>query len=193
MLATRRNLMAAVAVLPLSACPAPAPASIAGSDPEWDRLCAVYECARRDMQDRMAAFNERERGWAAAGGFAEPMPVEPFLADNAASMTSAELVAAVRSPGWVARCESYNADVAAWNARKRDAERVAIGEAEDAMTKAEGVATLAFVAMRDHRAPTLAALATKTEYMAERYGDDYEASEAHALIADIRRLAGKEA
>lgn len=192
MLATRRNLMAAVAVLPLSACPAPAPASVAGSDPEWDRLCAVYEAARRDMQDSMAAFNERERAWV-SGGFSEPMPVEPPLVDNAASITVEELVAAVKSPRWIAQHEAHKANVAAWSARRRAAERVAIGDAEDAMVKADGVATLAFVAVRDYRAPTLAALAIKTEYMAERYGDDYEASEAHALIADIRHLAGKEA
>jgi hypothetical protein len=194
MLATRRSLMAAVAVLPITACPAPATAApLAATDRDWDRVCAAYDRANEALVAAIAAYNKQERAWAAAGGFAEPKPVEPFLADNATSMTTSELVAAVQSPGWVARCASYDADLAAWIARKSAAERAVMGEAEDAMTEAESKSTDAFVAMRRHRVPTLAALAVKVEYMAERYGDDYEASEAQALINDIRHLTGWEA
>lgn len=194
MLATRRNLMAAVAVLPIAACSATAfAAPRAAKDPEWDRLCAAYDSAVKALVAAIGAYNAREREWAAVGGFAEPMPVAPLLADNAAYMTSAELAAAVKSPSWAARRASYDADRAAWFARKSAAERDVMGEAEDAMTEAESKATDAFVAMRRHRVPTLAALAVKVEYMAERYGDDYEASEAQALINDIRHLTGWEA
>ncbi len=190
---SRRALLIGAAMLPLSACPAPAPAAPSASDPTWDRLIAAYELAGVEHVARMSAFNERERAWAAAGGFAEPKPIEPFLTADAASLLTAEIVARVKAPEWVARCNAYDAELAAWTARRREAEERFMGAEEDAMIAAERVASDAFVAIRSYRVPSYAALTAKAEYMAERYGDDLEASEALALIADIRHLAGKEA
>ncbi len=69
MLATRRNLMAAVAVLPIAICPPPASASLAGVTPaltsliatytateaEYDRFCADVHDPAVERQDAMIA------------------------------------------------------------------------------------------------------------------------------------------
>ncbi len=188
MLATRRNLMAAVAVLPIAACPAPLPA--AGVDPEWSRLLAAYTAAEADQVARHAAFADQDEAWDAER---TPRPVAPEPPAFDQSMSLAAIVATTSTLEWKARWAAYEADAKEWDRRNAAARTEAVGNAEDAWEAADDVATDAFMAVRSYPVTTLAALAQKADAMTARYGGDLEASEALALIADIRRLAGREA
>ncbi len=193
MLATRRNVLAAVAVLPIAACPAPATASIAGSDPEWQRLLAAYNAAEADQLARHAAFMVRENAWEASDMARAPRPVAPQSPPFDKSMPLAAILATTETPEWGSRWAAHEAEVQAWVESRRAGRAVAIGDTEKTWEAADDAAALAFYEVRAYPVTSLSALAEKADAMVARYGTGLEANDALALAADIRRLAGKEA
>ncbi len=190
---SRRALLIGAAILPLSACPAPAPAAPSASDPMWDRLLAAYNAAEAEQLTCHAAFMVRERAWDAAAPARTTRPTPPPSPRFDHSMTLDEIHATTAAPEWKTRWAAYEAEVQAWDERNRAAHNAALGGTEKAWEDADGAAAVAFHEVRNYPVASLSALAEKAEAMTERYGNCLEADDALSLIADIRRLAGREA
>lgn len=93
MFATRRNLMAAVAVLPIAACPAPAPARAAGVCAKLAELIDVAKDAHvaydRFYSDNYEAHEAREVAAHTAGG--EPCPIPADIAQQEDELCGASI------------------------------------------------------------------------------------------------------
>lgn len=191
---TRRNMIVGTAVaFPIAACGASALPTSAGSDPVWDRLLAAYNAAEAEQLTRWAAFTVRDTAWDAAAPTRATRPTPPPSPRFDHSMTLDEIHATTAAPEWKALWAAYEAEAQAWDERNRAERADALGNTEQAWEDADGVTALAFHEVRNYPVASLLALAEKAEAMTERYGNCLEADDALALIADIRRLAGREA
>lgn len=194
MLATRRNLMAAIAVLPAAVCPAPAFTAVPSSaDADWTRLYAAYRSAEAEEKACCRIFGAREDAWDAGNALREPEPQPLESPPFDMSLPLAEALAAAIGPDWEERWEAREGERKAWKVRDDAAYAAFIGDTEARWEAADAVCDKALKALLAHPVVSLSALAEKAQVITERFGDMVDGDDAKVLIADIRRLAGGEA
>lgn len=191
---TRRNMIVGTAVaFPIAACGASALPTPAGSDPVWDRLYALYRAAEVEEAERLRVFSALDDAWATIRATREPEPTTPSLGPIDKSLPLSALIEQTDAPEWKATWADYEADKAGWKARDDAAYAAHVGDTGDRYEAASDVCSASADALIAHPVATLGALAQKAELITTRYGDIVDGDDAKALIADIRRLAGREA
>lgn len=200
MLATRRNLMAAAAVLPIAACPATAPAATATSatiptepDPAWDRIYTAFQSADANQRALYSVFAAREAEWDAGKAEREPEPKPIESPEFDTSLPLQEALTAAVGPEWLASWEAREAEQNAWKARDDAGYAAFIGDTETRWEAADAACNEALRALIEYPVASLSALAEKAAVITARFGDLIDGDDAKILVADIRRLAGMEA
>lgn len=193
---TRRAILGGAILAPaIIACATSAVAALpVGPRTEWDKVVAAFRAAHKAEQELFVVHGECEDRWLArAAEIDKDKPQKPESGPIVTSMTLDEIHAKGQAPEWKARWAAYEADKAAWQVH-RDAEEAAIMENIEGKTEqAQDNSFEAFVRVRDYPVGSLAILAEKAALMHERYDGNLEGSEALALMADIKRLAAREA
>lgn len=193
---TRRAILGGAILAPaIIACATSAVAALpAGLRTEWDKVVAAFRAAHKAEQELFVIHGECEGRWLArAAEIDKDKPQKPESGPIVTSMTLDEIHAQGQAPEWKARWAAYEAAKAAWQAH-RDAEEAAIMvEIEGKTEQAQDDSFETFVRVRDYPVTSLAMLAEKAALMHERYDGNLEGSEALALMADIQRLAAREA
>ena len=164
-------------------------AFIADAVTGWARLCRDYRASsleERRLRVLMSASHElaeqRCRGL-------RPRPVKPDPDPIDTSLPLDTIVAQTNSPEWKATWAAYERDLSAWEGERSSIEEEVTGAAVSRWETAQAYETDLFIRIRHYPVTTLAQLDEKASFFEERYGEELEASEALALMADIKRLA----
>lgn len=200
MLPTRRNLLAAVAVMPIAACPSPASAAsviplkiLVEAEPVWDRVYSAFQAADAEQRALYSVFAAREAEWDAGEADRDPEPQQIASPDFDASLPMNDALAAAVGPEWVSRWETRDAERKAWQQRDDAAYATFIGDTETRWEAANAACDEALRTLIEYPVGSLSALAEKATVITARFGDMIDGDDAQVLIADIRRLAEKEA
>lgn len=177
----------------LSAAPALAAMTPIGSDPAWARIHATFHAADAEQRARYKVFAAREAEWDAGKSDREPEPPPIASPDLDTSLPLQEALAAAVGPEWVERWEAREAEHKAWKACDDAAYAAFIGDTETRWEAADAACGEALRALIEYPVASLSALAEKAAVITARFGELIDGDDAKVLVADIRRLAGKEA
>ena len=154
----------------------------------WTRLCRDYRASsleERRLRVLMSACHElaeqRCRGL-------RPRPVKPTPEPVDASVPLDTIVEQANTPEWKASWAAYERDLSAWQEERSSIEEETAGAAIARWETAQAHETDLFIRVRHYPITTLAQLNEKASFFEERFGEELEASEALALMADIKRL-----
>ena len=176
--ASRRSVLAAMAMAPAALAVPALAGSVAAPDPRWAALVSDYHAKHADW---LAMIDEEDNCGSAFEEACASLPPEPQqpgsgLPDDFIHMTLAEIKALGNDPAHKAAWAEYERAHAAWT----EARKVAAFRAR----------TAAFHTLTAYRVPTLIELRDKIAIVAADYDDDDIPQEYFAdIFADVRHLA----
>ena len=166
-----------------------------GAEPnraEWDRLCEAHRVLHREELTRLDIQEARLSEWWKVRAQREPKPQKPDHGPLDTSLSLAEIIASGETPERKAQWARYETEKKEWQARYDADQAQFMCDVEACYTAAVSAEVDVLCKVRAYPVTSLAMLSEKTAILQACYGDELEAHDALALIADIKRLTTQE-